>query len=245
MSTQVRICAHGIGHPIHPGRAGAADRNDLPSRQPWRPALPVPPAGPPPSELRRALTSERPDPSDPAGRNADRERSAGAPGGHPGGCKRALERTILLKGGLQPPLGRRDHEAPRPQDGTGSMRSAGDFVRPATSAGSRTRRTRAGAVGRWRGQLSSWRRSTRPREHRETTRGLQPGLRKNVLFKGGLQPPRAVQGSKPFSNGLAPRSPATRARILSKAADPTESREKSADWRCIHALFPVKNQIIP
>ena len=38
--------------------------------------------------------------------------------------------------------------------------------------------------------------------------------------------PRAVQAPKPFSNGLAPRSPATRARISSKAASPAESQGK-------------------
>src|SRR5512135_2291808 len=76
--------------------------------------------------------------------------------------------------------------------------------------------------------------------------GLQPGLGKNGSSQGRLAaPPRAVQGSKPFSNGLAPRSPATRARISSKAANPAESQGKAADWRCIHAHFPVKNQIIP
>ena len=165
--------------------------------------------------------------------------------GPPGGCKRALERTVLFKGGLQPPLGRRDHEAPRPQDGTGSTRSAGGCVRPATSAGSRTRRTRAGACGRGAASLAAGDDPRGQGGHRETARGLQTSLGKNVLFKGGLQPPRAVQGSKPFSNGLAPRSPATRARISSKAAAPAESQGKAADWRCIRAQFPVRNQVIP
>ena len=79
----------------------------------------------------------------------------------------------------------------------------------------------------------------------ETAQGCNRALERTVLLKGGLQPPRAVQGSKPFSNGLAPRSPATRARISSKAADPAESQGKAADWRCIRAHFPVRNQIIP
>ena len=86
-------------------------------------------------------------------------------------------------------------------------------------------RGRAGA-GVASGQPRGWQRSTRPRGgHRETARGLQTSPRKNVLYKGGLQPPpRAIQGPKPFSNGLAPRSPATRARISSKAASPVESQ---------------------
>ena len=75
----------------------------------------------------------------PAGRKVDRERSAGAPGDCPGGLQTSLEKNVLFKGGLQPPLpgggrrrcsgpgarrvaasllGRRDHEAPRPQGGT-------------------------------------------------------------------------------------------------------------------------------
>jgi hypothetical protein len=237
----------------------------------WRPALPVMFAGPPPADrgsippashgsrrcpchrwvLRRPNSDapskhERLDPSDPAGRNADRESSTGAPGGHPGGCKRALERTVLLKGGLQPPpLGRRDHEAPRPQDGTGSTRSANCFVRPVTSAGSRTRRTRGGVRSRARPDR---RLATIHAAKGGTGRppgGCKRALERTFFSRAACSPPSAVQGSKPFLNGLAPRSPATRARISSKAADPAESQGKAADWRCIHAHFPVKNQVIP
>ena len=68
---------------------------------------------------------------------------------------------------------------------------------------------------------------------------------KERSFQGRIAAPRAVQGSKPFSNGLAPRSPATRARISSKAANPAKSQGKAAEWRCIHAHFPVRNRIIP
>ena len=66
---------------------GIADRSKLSPRQIWRPALPMSPAGPPPSELRRALTSERPGASDLAGCNAEWLGSAwcrkvlGPPGG--------------------------------------------------------------------------------------------------------------------------------------------------------------------
>ena len=200
---------------IPPDRGPGPPDRPSPLPRPGSPGSPIEASYPPPGSYggrrcpchRRALRrpnsgalSRRdcPGPSDPACRNADRESSAGAPGDHPGGCKRALERTVLLKGGLQPPLGRRDHEAPRPQDGTGSTRSASGCVRPATSAGSRTRRTRAGACGRWRGQPGGWRRSTQPRGggHRETARGLQTSPRKNVLYKGGLQPPPGGPGPK-------------------------------------------------
>ena len=227
------------------GLAGAVNRGDPPPSQPWRPALPVPPAGPPPSELRHAIRRNRPGASDPAGRNADRERSAGAPGGRPpgGAANEPWKERFFSRAVCSPPRPTRA----RPQDGIGSARSAGGCVRPATSAGSRTRRTRAGACDRWRGQPGGLRRSTRPRGGTgRPPGGLQTSLGKNVLFKGGLQPPpRAIQSPKPFSNGLAPRSPTTRARISSKAASPAESQGKAADWRCIHAHFPVKNRIIP
>ena len=75
--------------------------------------------------------------------------------------------------------------------------------------------------------------------------GCKRALERTFFTRAACSPPRAIQGPKPFSNGLAPRSPATRARISSKAADPAESQGKAADWRCIHAHFPVKNQVIP
>ena len=228
------------------GRAGAADRGDPP--QPamaagvarcHRRVLRRPNSGTLSDATARTLRTRRV--AMPIGkvRPGHREAAQG------GGCKRALERTALLKGGLQPPPGRRDHEAPRPQDGTGSTHSASDFVRPATSAGSRTRRTRAGAGGRGRGQPGGWRRSTQPRGAPGDRPGAANDPWKERSFQGRFAAPRAVQGSKPCSNGLAPRSPATRARISSKAASPAESQGKSAEWRCIHAHFPVKNQVIP
>ena len=193
-----------------------------------------------------AYSSQAPGASDTAGRNADRESSAGAPGGHPGGCKRALERTVLLKGGLQPP-----HSA----DATTRLhnRRTGPDRRARLAAASDQRRRldrERGGPGRGRAGAgaASLAAGDDPRGqggHRETARGLQTSLGKNVLFKGGLQPPRAIQGPEPFSNGLAPRSPATRARISSKAAAPAESQGKAADWRCIRAHFPVRNQVIP
>src|SRR5512135_2622337 len=75
--------------------------------------------------------------------------------------------------------------------------------------------------------------------------GCKRALERTFFSRAVCSPPRAVQGSKPFPNGLAPRSPATRARISSKAAAPAESRGKAADWRCIRAHFPVRNQVIP
>ena len=68
---------------------------------------------------------------------------------------------------------------------------------------------------------------------------------KERSFQGRFAAPRAVQGSKPCSNGLAPRSPATRARISSKGSLARGISGKAADWRCIHAHFPVRNQVIP
>ena len=160
-----------------------------PPGQLWRPALPIPPVGPPPSELRRdirpaarALRTSLV--AMPIGKIRPGHREAAR-----GGCKRALERTVLLKGGLQPPLGRPDHAAPRPQDGTGSTRSAGGCVRPATSAGSRTRRTRAGACGRWRGQPGGWRRSTRPRGAPGDRPGAANEPWKERSFQGRLAAP--------------------------------------------------------
>ena len=89
--------------------------------QPWRPALPVPPAGPPPSELRRAIQHDRPDPSDPAGRNADRESSAGAPGDRP---RRGLQTSLGKNGSSQ---GR--FAAPPPGQGPAAVFWAGGAPR--------------------------------------------------------------------------------------------------------------------
>ena len=168
-----------------------------------------------------------PDPSDPAGRNADRESSAGAPGGHPGGCKRALERTFFSRAVCSPPT-----RPTRPRGSTTAgrdridalgrrLRQAGDVGWIANEADP------GGACGRWRGQPGGGRRSTRPRG----STGRPPGgckraLERTFFTRAACSPPRAIQGPKPFSNGLAPRSPATRARISSKAASPAESQGK-------------------
>ena len=45
----------------------------------------------------------------------------------------------------------------------------------------------------------------------ETAQGCNRALERTVLLKGGLQPSRTVQGPKPLSYGLAPRSAAMRA----------------------------------
>ena len=114
-------------------------------------------------------------------------RGTGRPPG--GGCKRALERTVLLKGGLQPP-----HSA----DATGlhDRRTGPDRrARPATASDRRRRLDRErGGPGRGRAVAgaASLAAGDDPRGqggHRETARGLQTSLGKNVLFKGGLQPP--------------------------------------------------------
>ena len=145
------------------GRAGAADRGDPPPashggrRGPChRRVLRRPNSGALSDATARALRTRRV--AMPIGKVRPGHREAAR-----GGLQTSLGKNGSSQGRLAAPPGRRDHEAPRPQDGTGSTRSAGGCVRPATSAGSRTRRTRAGACGRWRGQPGGWRRSTRPR----------------------------------------------------------------------------------
>ena len=124
-------------------------------------------------------------------------------------------------------------------------------ARPAAASDRRRRLDRErGGPGRGVRSLArpAWRRATihAAKGAPGDRRGAANEPWKERSFQGRLAaPPRAVQGSKPFSNGLAPRSPATRARISSKAAAPAESQGRSADWRCIHAHFPVKNQVIP
>ena len=124
-------------------------------------------------------------------------------------------------------------------------------ARPAAASGRRRRLDRErGGPGRGRAGAArpAWRLSTIHAAKGGTGRppgGCKRALERTFFSRAACSPPRAVQGSKPFSNGLAPRSPATRARISSKAADPSESQGKAADWRCIHAHFPVKNQVIP
>ena len=225
------------------GRAGSADRRTPPG-QLWQQALPVPPMGPPPSELRRTLVTSARTSSDPAGRNADRERSAGAPGGRPGGLQTSLGKNGSSQGRFAaPPLGRRDHEAPRPQDGTGSTRSAGGCVRPATSAGSRTRRTRRGGRG-----AASLAAGDDPRDQGGAVgdrRGLQTSLGKNVLFKGGLQPPPGGPGLKAVLERPCSPIPCDEGEDLLKGGRSRGISGRSADWRCIHSHFPVKNQVIP
>ena len=171
-------------------------------------------------------------------------RGTGRPPG--GGCKRALERTVLLKGGLQPP--------PRPTRPRGSTTAGRDRI---DALGRRLRQTGdvgwianeadPGGGGRARAR-PAWRPATIHAAKGGTGRppgGCKRALERTFFTRAACSPPRAIQGPKPFSNGLAPRSPATRARISSKAADPRGISGKAADWRCIHAHFPVKNQVIP
>ena len=229
-----------------PGSPGSPIEASNPPRQLWRPALPMPPAGPPPSELRRAIPAR-------AARALRTRRVAMPIGkvrpGHReatrGGCKRALERTVLLKGGLQPP---------RPTRPRGSTTAGRDRI---DALGRRLRQT--GDVGWIANEAEpgggvralarpAWRLATIHAAKGGTGRppgGCKRALERTFFTRAACSPPRAIQGPKPFSNGLAPRSPATRARISSKAADPAESQGKAADWRCIHAHFPVRNQVIP
>ena len=121
-------------------------------RQLWRPALPVPPAGPPPSELRRALTSERPGASDPTGRNAEWLGSAwcrkvlGPPGGsapprpwpsHAPPAARACARGRPGPGGEAKPLGVGDEPSGGGEDRATltSGRRADTVQRPRIPAG--------------------------------------------------------------------------------------------------------------
>jgi hypothetical protein len=163
-----------------------------------------------------------------------------------GGCKRALERTVLLKGGLQPPT-----RPTRPRGSTTAGRDRIDALGRAASSGRRRRLDRErGGPGRGRAAAGATGRAAGddPPDQGGTGRpprgGCKRALERTFFSKAACSPPRAVQGSRPFSNGLAPRSAATRARISSKAAAPAESRGKAADWRCIHSRFPVRNQVL-
>ena len=109
---------------------------------------------------------------------------------------------------------------------------------PPMSPRSRTRRTRAGRAGRWRGRVCGWRRSTRPRGGTGTALGLQTSPGKNVLFKGGLQPP----GRDPESGGrsrLLGIAPPTATEVLGDGVisrvgggcGPVIDAESAASWR--------------
>ncbi len=193
-------------------------------------AWPIPPAGPPPSELRRAIRRDRPGRSDLAGRRPAR-RDTPTPG----------RGTRVL-----PPAGsaRWCPAAPsRPQPGTTNPSRKLSSL----SKGSWCRRAAAGraAGGAAQGPMRNTSPDRAPRtSHKlvarpawrlatihatkggqwETAGGCKRALERTFFSRAACSPPRAVQGSKPFSNGLAPRSPATRARISSKAADPAESQ---------------------
>ena len=110
-----------------------------------------------------------------------------------GGCKRALERTVLLKGGLQPP-----HSADASTTaGRDRIDVLGRRLRQAGDVGWIANEADPGGGGR-RG-AASLAAGDDPRGqggHRETARGLQTSPRKNVLYKGGLQPPPGDPGLK-------------------------------------------------
>ena len=176
--------------------AGPAGGGPPPGQLWWR-ALPIPPAGPPPSELQRAIQHE-PGPFGPGGSQCRSGKFGRGTRRPPGGLQTSPGKNVLFKGGLQPPpLGRRDHEAPRPQDGTGSTRSAGGLVRPPMSAGSRTRRTRAGAGGRE--ARPAWRLATIHATKGGTGRppgGCKRALERTFFSRAACSPPPGGPGLK-------------------------------------------------
>ena len=103
-----------------------------------------------------------------------------------------------------------------------------------------------GACDRWRGQPGGLRRSMRPRGgHRETARGLQTSPRKNVLYKGGLQPPpgRSRAQSRSRTDWLP--DPLRRGRGSPQRRPIPRNLRESGGLALHPAHFPVKNQIIP
>ena len=107
-----------------------------------------------------------------------------------GGCNRALERTVLLKGGLQPPRPTR----PRGSTTAGRDRidALGRRLRQAGDVGWIANEADPGGGGRARAR-PAWRlatiHATKGAPGDRPGGGLQTSLGKNVLFKGGLQPP--------------------------------------------------------
>ena len=96
----------------------------------WRRALPIPPVGPPPSELRRAITSERPDRSDLAGR---RPRS-------PDQSPRRPDRTASTRRQLA--VGRRSCPRPGRLAGARPPHPADPLSTPADPGATTTRKAR-------------------------------------------------------------------------------------------------------
>jgi hypothetical protein len=110
-SRSARSSASGpaLYHWVRMPRTGGKRHGDRPGGPPpgqlWQRVLPVTPVGPPPSELRRAIRRDRPGRSDRAGRNADRESSAGAPGDRPGAANEPWKERSF-QGRLAAPSGR-------------------------------------------------------------------------------------------------------------------------------------------
>ena len=146
-------------------------------------------------------------------------------GGRPGGgCKRALVRKVLLKGGLQPPHSA-DASTTAGRDRIGAL---GRRLRQTGDVGWIANEAEPGGGGRSLAR-PAWRPATIHAAKGGTGRppgGCKRALERTFFTRAACSPPRAIQGPKPFSNGLAPRSPATRARISSKAANPAESQGK-------------------
>ena len=81
--------------------------------------------------------------------------------------------------------------------------------------------------------------------HRETARGLQTSLGKNVLFKGGLQPPPGGPGLKAVLERPCSPIPCDEGEDLLKGGRSRGISGECGGLACIHAHFPVKNQVIP
>jgi hypothetical protein len=116
---------------------------------------------------------------------------------------------------------------------------------PPMSAGSRTRRTRAGAGGRGRGQPGGWRRSTWP----SGAPGDRPGaanepLERTFFSRAACSPPGGP-GLKALLKWPCSPTPCDEGKDLLKGGRSRGISGKAADWRCIHAHFPVMNRVIP
>ena len=138
--------------------------------------------------------TQSPDRSGPAGRNADRESSAGASGGRPGGLQTSLGKNGSSQGRFAPPHSA-DASTTAGRDRIDALgrrlRQAGDVGWIANEADPGRGRAVAGAAS-----LAAGDDPRGQGGHRETARGLQTSPGKNVLYKGGLQPPPGDPGLK-------------------------------------------------
>src|SRR5512135_3774140 len=140
--------------------AGIADRSKQSPRQLWRPALPMPPAGPPPSELRRAIPARLPGPFGSGVSQCRSGKSGRGTGRPPGGA----------------------------------------------------------ATGPWKERFFS---------------------------RAACSPPPSGPGLKAVLERPCSPIPCDEGEDLLKGGRSCGISGKAADWRCIHAHFPVMNQVIP